>query len=82
MNLHNCSNEGCINCWAIQLCRVCAGMINMQDNDWQQALNKLCVSSRESLERQLIDYCAYYELKQMYQVLDGNNEQAHFCESV
>lgn len=54
----------------------------MQDNDWQQALNKLCVSSRESLERQLVDYCAYYELKLMYQVLDGNNEQAHFCEPV
>lgn len=68
MNLQNSSDKGCSECWAIQLCRVCAAMINMQDNNWEQALNQLCNSSREALERQLIDYCTYCELKKIYQI--------------
>lgn len=66
MNLYNASTDGCSSCWAIHLCRVCAAMVKLNDNCWHQSLEEYCVISKKALERQLIDYCTFHELKKLY----------------
>lgn len=66
LNLQNTSQEGCSSCWAIQLCRVCAAMVNLNDGERDESLDRLCVSHRAALEKQLIDYCTYCEIKKLY----------------
>lgn len=64
MKLANISNEsseyGCRNCWAINLCNMCAAKISALG---PQRLNQKCNEVRRRIEADLKDICILYEVR-------------------
>ncbi len=58
LNLGQLTKEKCKNCWAIRLCSICPGLLELNHGDiTPESKEKICKETLEAVEEQLLDYC-------------------------
>ena len=78
-NISKITEERCKNCWALTQCNICASVVvNHGGNLVNNVPNNLCVTSRSSFKKDLLDIIALQEtadLKSLKEMSDTGDEE-------